>query len=181
MTLGPVEPGTHVAEMIDLLAEDPDLAERTHYVIAGTADPADVYLRELATQITECGLAATVRMLGRLSPVEVDRCARAADVFVNLRHPQVEGCSMSLMYQLPFGRPVITYDSGSFAEVPDQAVAKVAIGDRSGCTGECGACRQRPTARGDRHRREALCRWSWDPTLCSRDCCGLPGTMPRRL
>ena len=39
---------------------------------------------------------------------------------------------MSLMYQLPFGKPVVTYDGGSFAEVPDEAVAKIAIGDRAG-------------------------------------------------
>jgi hypothetical protein len=36
------------------------------------------------------------------------------------------------MYELPFGKPVITHDRGSFAEVPDGAVAKVAIGDKAG-------------------------------------------------
>ena len=75
---------------------------------------------------------SSVWILGQLPPAEVDRCARAADVFINLRHPEDEASSMSLMYQLPFGRPVITYDSGSFAEVPDETVAKVAVGDRAG-------------------------------------------------
>ena len=47
MTLGPVEPRTHVADVIDLLAEDPDLAARAQYLIAGPYDPADLYVREL--------------------------------------------------------------------------------------------------------------------------------------
>ena len=131
-TLGPVEPRSHVADVIGVLAEDPDLAARTRYVIAGPYDPNDLYVRELKATIDESGLASIVRMLGHLRPEEVDRCARAADVFINLRYPDDEGCSMSLMYQLPFGKPVVTYDGGSFAEVPNGAVAKIAIGDPAG-------------------------------------------------
>ncbi len=130
MAVGPVEPRTHVADMIDLLAEDPDLARRSRYVIVGSYDPASLYVRELTVKIAESGLDASVRLLGHLPPHEVDRCARAADLFINLRHPDDEGCSMSLMYQLPFGKPAVTYDGGSFAEIPNGAVAKVAIGDR---------------------------------------------------
>ena len=55
---------------------------------------------------------------------------RHADVFVNLRHPDVEGCSSSLMRQLPLGRPVVAYDMGAFADVPSDAIVKVAIDDR---------------------------------------------------
>jgi glycosyltransferase involved in cell wall biosynthesis len=132
MTVGRVEPSAHVADVIELLAEHPDLAARTRYVIAGPSDPADPYVRELTATIAESRLGGTVTMLGQLPPVEVDRYARAADVFVNLRNPDVEGCSMSLMYELPFGKPVITYDSSSFAELPDEAVAKVATGDGAG-------------------------------------------------
>ena len=132
MTLGPVEPRSHVADVIGLLAEDPDLAARTRYVIAGPDDPADTYVRELNATIAESGLARSVRVLGDLPPHELDRCARAADVFINLRHPDDEGCSVSLMYQLQFGKPVVTYDGGSFAEIPDEAVAKTTIGDRAG-------------------------------------------------
>ncbi len=132
MTLGPVESRTHAADVIDLLAEDPDLAARTEYVIAGPYDPADSYVRDLTAKIAHASLAGSVRMLGDLPPHELDRCARAADVFINLRHPDDQGCSVSLMYQLPFGKPVLTYNCGSFAEVPSEAVAKAPIGDRAG-------------------------------------------------
>ena len=129
MTIGPVDPASHVADVIDVIAGDPDLAGRIRYDIVAPLDAPDSYLRELATRIADDGLEGIVQTLGPLSPAEVDRRARAADVFVNLIDPEVEGCSMSLMYELPFGKPVITYDSGSFGEVPDEAVAKVAIGD----------------------------------------------------
>ena len=132
MTLGPVEPRAHVADVIDLIAEDPDLAARTQYLIAGLYDPADPYVCALTAKVAESGLAGNVQMLGQLQPHEVDACARAADMFINLRHPDDEGCSTSLMYQLPFSKPVVTYDGGSFAEVPDGAVVKIAIGDRAG-------------------------------------------------
>ena len=132
MTLGPVEPRAHLAEVIDLLAEAPDLADRTRYVIVGPHDPAEPYVRELTAMVERYGLNASVRMLGHLPPTEVDRCARAADVFINLRHPEDGASSMSLMYQLPFGKPVITYDSGLVAELPDDVAIKVAIGDRPG-------------------------------------------------
>jgi glycosyltransferase involved in cell wall biosynthesis len=132
MTIGPLEPSTHVADAIEILAEDRELAERTRYEIAGAYDWGDPYVREVKDAIARGRLGGTVRMLGQLSPGELDRGAYAADVFINLRHPDNEGCSTSLMYQLPFGKPVITYDRGSFAEVPNQAVAKVAVGDKAG-------------------------------------------------
>jgi glycosyltransferase involved in cell wall biosynthesis len=132
MTIGPLEPTSRVADVVEILAEDRELAERTRYVIVGAYDRDDSYVREVKEAIAQGRLGGTVQMLGQLSPGELDRRASAADVFVNLRHPDGEGCSMCLMYLLPFGKPVITYDRGSFAEVPNQAVAKVAMGDKAG-------------------------------------------------
>jgi glycosyltransferase involved in cell wall biosynthesis len=132
MMLGPVEPRAHVVEVLELLAEDPALATRTRCLIAGPYDAADPYARALGALIAEPALAGKVRILGELPPPEIDRCARAADVFINLRHPEDESSLMWLMYQLPFGKPVIAYDDGSFVEIPHEVVAKVAHGDRAG-------------------------------------------------
>ncbi len=129
MAVGPVGPHTHARDLVDVLAEDSNLAARTEYVIVGSYDPDDPYVRELSAKIVESGLAGSVRILRDLPPHEVDRCARAADVFINLRHPEDEGFSTALMYQLPFGKPVLTYDAGVCAEVPNEAVAKIAFGN----------------------------------------------------
>jgi Glycosyl transferases group 1 len=131
ITLGPVEPRARVAEVINLLGEDRDLAARTRYVIVGAYDPADPYVHAVTAKITGSGLADTVHMLGDLPPHEVDRWARVADVFINLHNPD-EGCPMSLMYELPFGTPVVINDGASYAEVPNDAVVKIATGDTAG-------------------------------------------------
>jgi glycosyltransferase involved in cell wall biosynthesis len=129
MMLGPVDPQAHVVEALQLLAEDPALAARTRWLIAGRYEADDQYAGALGALIADPNLAGNVRMLGELLPAEIDRVARATDVFINLRQPEDEASLMSLMYQLSFGRPVITYDSGSFAEVPDGAIVKVAPRD----------------------------------------------------
>jgi glycosyltransferase involved in cell wall biosynthesis len=54
-----------------------------------------------------------------------------ADLFVNLRHPVMEGSSASLMQQLAYARPVLCFDSGFFGELPADAVARVPAGDFS--------------------------------------------------
>ncbi len=131
MTIGPVEARTGVGEVVDALAADPELAARTRYVIAGQADPTDVHVRRLAARIAGAQLGDSVRMLGHLRPVEVDQWARAADVFINLRCPDDECLVLSLMYELPFGKPVVTNDVGAIAEIPNLAVVKVAAGDRA--------------------------------------------------
>ena len=131
MTLGPVDPRTHVGEVINLLAENQDLADRLRYVVAGSYDPADPYVQALMSTVSS-GLVGSVRMLGDLPPHEVDRWARAADVFINLRYPHEEGCLKSLMYELPFGKPVLVYDHASLAELPSQAVAKISTGNTEG-------------------------------------------------
>jgi glycosyltransferase involved in cell wall biosynthesis len=131
MTLSPVDPRSHVAEVIEVLAGDPELAAHTRYVIAGPHDPRDPYVNELNAMIAESGLAGVVMILGERAPAEVDRLARAADLFVSLRDPEDEWGPMSLMYQLPFGKAVIAYDTGSVAELPAGTVAKVAVGDRA--------------------------------------------------
>lgn len=131
VTIGPVEPSAHVRDVVEILAADQDLAARVRYVIAG-CDPTDPAARELMATVAEHGLGSTVRIVEHVTPEELDALARAADVFVNLRHPHLEGCPTSLMYELPLAKPVVAYSSGSCAEVPDEAIVKVAVRDRTG-------------------------------------------------
>jgi glycosyltransferase involved in cell wall biosynthesis len=131
MTLDAVDPSSHVIDVIDVLAEDAALAARTRYVIAGWCDVADPYVAALKTAIAERGLDEAVRLLGDLRPTDIDEWARHTDVFVNLRYPDDAGRSTSLMYQLPFGKPVVAYDVGSIVEVPNEALVKVRVGDKA--------------------------------------------------
>jgi glycosyltransferase involved in cell wall biosynthesis len=129
LTLGHVEFNKHPDKVVSVLARDGRLADRAEYVIAGPAHPDLPYVHELGAAIAAASLGHTVSLIGYLSPAELDRWAAAADVFVNLRDPNFEGCSASLMYQLPLGKPVVVYRTGSFAELPDDVVVKVTPGD----------------------------------------------------
>lgn len=131
MSLGPIDPRAHVAEVVEVLGDDPELAAKVRYLIAGSHDPGDSYVQAVTAMIAQADLAGSVRILEELPPVEVDRLARGADVFINLRSPEDEWGPLVLMYQLLFGVPVVTYDSGSFADLPAEIVAKVAVGDRT--------------------------------------------------
>lgn len=132
VTLGHVEFNKHPDKVVLALARDLELSARARYLIGGSYRPDSDYVRQLGRVITGNSLARTVRLLGYLSPGELDSLADSADVFINIRDPNFEGCSASLMYELPLGKPVVVYDSGSFSEVPDNAVVKVSPGDQPG-------------------------------------------------
>jgi glycosyltransferase involved in cell wall biosynthesis len=129
LTLGHVEFNKHVDKVVQAFAHDLELSARARYLIAGAYHPDSPYVRELSEQVAGHSLAGTVNLIGYLSPAELVDHAAATDVFVNLRQPNFEGSSASLMYELAFGKPVVVYRSGSFAELPDDVVVKVTPGD----------------------------------------------------
>jgi glycosyltransferase involved in cell wall biosynthesis len=74
-------------------------------------------------------LRAGVTITGRL---EIDRFLlymRACDVAVNLRHPTAGETSGTVIRLLGLGKPLIVNETGSFAEIPDDACAKVPLDD----------------------------------------------------
>ena len=48
-----------------------------------------------------------------------------ADACVNLRFPNSEVCSKSLLEQMAYAKPVLAFNTGIFSEVPDDAIVKV--------------------------------------------------------
>jgi glycosyltransferase involved in cell wall biosynthesis len=74
-------------------------------------------------------LRAGVTVTGRL---ELDRFLlhmRACDVAVNLRHPTAGETSGTVIRLLGMGKPLIVNDTGSFAEIPEDAAARVPLDD----------------------------------------------------
>lgn len=128
-SLGHVNPNRHLHEVVAALSADAELAARVHYVILGPFDPDQPYVQDLQEQIASSGLTETVDLAGYRRDEVRDELLAAADIFVNLRFPALEGASASLIEQLSYGKPVLVYDTGSYAEVPDDAVLKVAPGD----------------------------------------------------
>jgi glycosyltransferase involved in cell wall biosynthesis len=129
LTVGYVNPNKRVLEIVRTLAHHPDLAERIHYTVLGPFAHDSPYIKEIRREISRHGLDDTVVLLGWRPDSVLERHMAAADVFVNLRWPTLEGGSASLLRQLPWGKPVVAFDSGFFGELPAGSVVKVAPDD----------------------------------------------------
>jgi glycosyltransferase involved in cell wall biosynthesis/GNAT superfamily N-acetyltransferase len=128
-TVGYVNRNKQVHRVVEALGRDRSLAQRVQYVVVGPYDPNGAYAASLFETIERLGLQDTVELLGFRSDEEVAGLMDAADFFVNLRYPAMEGWSGSLAQQLALGKPAIVTDSGNAAELPDDVVRKVAPAD----------------------------------------------------
>ncbi len=127
-TVGHVNANKQSHRFIAMLARDPELAARTHYTIVGPLDDGNPFAANLAALIGSLP-QVSAEILGWCEEQELDALMAATDIFVNLRLPVVESGSASLMRELAFGRPVLCFDGGLFAELPPQCVASTPTGD----------------------------------------------------
>jgi len=109
------------------LSAVPGLAERTKLLIAGFPGDRE-YLEELRALVEQLGLQDSVSFELAVSMERLQEIKLASDIFVNIRYPNTESASGSLVEQLNAGKPVIVYDSGCYAEVPHDACVKIPIG-----------------------------------------------------
>jgi glycosyltransferase involved in cell wall biosynthesis len=129
LSVGHVNPNKQIHRVVEILAADPELARRVHYTIVGPTDDFQSYVENLKGLIARNQETLSVDILGWRDDYELERLMVRSDVFVNLRHPVMEGGSASLMRQLAFGRPVVCFDEGLFGELPAKAAVQVRAGD----------------------------------------------------
>jgi glycosyltransferase involved in cell wall biosynthesis len=97
---------------------------RARLLIVGEVSPHFDFHRIFTPELRE-GVTVT----GRL---ELDRFLiymRACDVAVNLRHPTAGETSGTVIRLLGLGKPLIVNDTGSFAELPEDAAARIPLDD----------------------------------------------------
>ena len=150
LTVGHVNPNKHVDAVIEMLAAHPALAGRVEYRVVGPVGDAGAYEERLRALLARAEGLVEVTMKGWVSDEELESEMAGADIFVNLRYPNIEGASASLIKQLSYGRPVVCFDSGCFAELPADAVAAVPVGDLDAVASVLGELV------GDPRRREAI-------------------------
>jgi glycosyltransferase involved in cell wall biosynthesis len=92
-------------------------------ILAGSVSPN----YPLGRMVSHLGLEQVVDLPGYVSDQEARLIAAAADVIVNLRYPTAGETSGSLLHSLAAGRPVIVSQTGSFSEVPDDAVIRIPV------------------------------------------------------
>jgi glycosyltransferase involved in cell wall biosynthesis len=82
---------------------------------------------DLPARIAESGLVDVVRCTGQVPDLaDFVSWIATADVVVNLRAPTVGETSATALRALAAGRPLIVYDHGWYAELPDETCLKVA-------------------------------------------------------
>ena len=123
-----------------MLLADEELGRRIHVDIVGPEEGYRAYADELRRRAAEHAGEISVVLHGRVGDDELARRLAEADLFINLRYPALEGASASLIEQFAHARPVVVFDTGSFAEVPAAAVARVAPGDFAGVRGAVAGC-----------------------------------------
>jgi len=106
--------------IIQAIAQSSMLRSRADLVIAG--HPGDKeYVREIEALVTRLGLTKQVTFEYSVTNQRLLEIKNQSDAFMNLRYPNTEGASGSLVEMLNAGRPVIAYRAGCYAEVPEQA------------------------------------------------------------
>lgn len=96
------------------------------YLIVGEIHPSV----PLQDEIAALGLGDVVRVLGRVASLQtfVD-WIHTLDVVVNLRHPTVGETSATALRGMAAGKPVLLFEQGWYAELPDHACIKLPVTD----------------------------------------------------
>ncbi len=102
----------------------PELAG-VHLMVAGEVAP----ILELEKKAAEAGVSDRVHILGFLPFDEFEAAISAADVCLNLRYPTAGETSASLLRILAIGRPAMVSDYAQSAELPEEGVIKVPVGE----------------------------------------------------
>jgi glycosyltransferase involved in cell wall biosynthesis len=126
VTVGQVNPNKRIAAVLETLGRYPGLRDRVYYAIVGACDAGR--REEVAALVRRYGLEGAVAIAGHVPAERLDAWLAHADIFVNLRHPAMEGGSASLAEEMLAGRPVVVSDTGVYSEVPDDSVVRIAPG-----------------------------------------------------
>ena len=122
VSTGIVHPVKRIDRVAEMLLENPAIARRVQYVVIGDyGGPYGDYLHSLAAG----PLHGCLYLLGYQSDEVMEAFLQNAEFCINLRYPNSEICSKSLIEQMAFGKPVIGLDSGIFGEIPDDCLLKI--------------------------------------------------------
>jgi glycosyltransferase involved in cell wall biosynthesis len=122
VSTGIVHPVKRIDRVTEMLLANPDIAQKVRYVVIGSF--GGPYGEELAA-LAEGPLKGCLYLLGYQPDGVMEAFLEKADFCINLRYPNSEVCSKSLIDQMAYQNPVIVLNSGVFAEMPDDCVIKI--------------------------------------------------------
>jgi glycosyltransferase involved in cell wall biosynthesis len=124
VSTGIVHPVKRIAQVAEMLLANPGIANRVRYVVIG--EHGGLY-GEYLNSLAQGPLQGCLYLLGYQPQEVMEAFLRESDFCVNLRYPNSEVCSKSLIEQMAFEKPVIVLKKGVFDEIPDDCVAKIKL------------------------------------------------------
>ncbi len=120
---GHMSPNKYIDRVIRAFYASTILRSTAKLVICGEAskDYQD-YLHRLCTLLN---IDQYIEFRGKVTDSELYSLQVESDVFVNLRNPNTEGQSGSLIEQLAAGKPVLCFNTGCFQDLPDDVAYKI--------------------------------------------------------
>jgi glycosyltransferase involved in cell wall biosynthesis len=119
---GHVVPSKRVEDVLRALAMARTEAP-LRFVSVGRGEPS--YIDRLRSLAAELGIVDRVEFVVDVDDRLWQSYISAADACVNLRRPSTESSSATLVEQMAFGKPVLVYDVGVYAEVDEGAVVRL--------------------------------------------------------
>ncbi len=121
---GIVHPIKRIDKVAEVLLKRPNLRECICYIVVGGY--GGTYGDRLE-QLSHSELKDSLFMLGYQEDDIMNYILKNADMCINLRYPNSEVCSLSLIEQMSFGKPTMVIDSGIFGEMSDDSVIKIRL------------------------------------------------------
>lgn len=122
VSAGIVHPVKHIDRVANVLRKNPDIASKINFIVIG--EYGGQYGEDLE-RLSKGALKGCLHMLGYQPDDVLKAYLTKADICVNLRYPNSEVCSYSLLEQMGAGKPVIVLRSGFFGEVQEDSVLKI--------------------------------------------------------
>lgn len=129
VSIGHVNPNKRIDKVISILGEHKDIAEKVLYLIIGPYNHRQYY-SQLQSLIERYNLQNIVKFLGYQPDDVLYAYLKNADILINLRYPNTEGASWSLIEQMHFSRAIVVNNTGFYAEIPSDCVIKIDLGER---------------------------------------------------
>lgn len=129
VSVGHVNPNKRMDKVINVLGRHKDIAEKALYLIIGPYIHKQYYSR-LQSLIKSYNLQNIVKFLGYQPDDVLYAYLKNADILINLRYPNTEGASWSLIEQMHFSRAIVVNNTGFYAEIPSDCVVKIDVGER---------------------------------------------------
>jgi len=128
----PVKRLEAVVRALARLAEQAAETDPVLLIAGGFPDPS--YRERVAGLAADLGIAARVRLLGRVTRRDFNLALLACDAVVNLRYPFRHQMSATLMRAIAAGRPVVITDVAAWDHFPAAFCLRVAPDDREADT-----------------------------------------------